>query len=98
MTGREIVSLNCWGFSMGLFDGLRRQFGEFLTRNEASLKAEFYLPTAVNALIREGRVRVKVLPTPCHWFGVTYREDRSVVMESIRALIRAGEYPERLWS
>jgi hypothetical protein len=98
LTGREIVSLNCWGFSMGLFDGLRRQFGEFLTQNEANLKAEFYLPTAVNALIREGRARVKVLPTPCHWFGVTYREDRSVVMESIRALIRAGEYPERLWS
>jgi hypothetical protein len=98
MTGREIVSLNCWGFSMGLFDGLRRQFGEFLTRNEANLKAEFYLPIAVNALILEGRARVKVLPTPCHWFGVTYREDRSVVMENIRALIRAGEYPERLWS
>ncbi len=98
LTGREIVSLNCWGFSMGLFDGLRRQFGEFLTHNEASLKAEFYLPTAVNALIHEGRARVKVLPTPCHWFGVTYREDRPVVMESIRGLIRAGEYPERLWS
>jgi hypothetical protein len=98
LTGQEIVSLNCWGFSMGLFDGLRKQFGEFLGRNEASLKAEFYLPTAVNGLIRGGRARVKVLPTPCHWFGVTYREDRSVVMENIHALIRAGEYPERLWS
>jgi UTP-glucose-1-phosphate uridylyltransferase len=97
LTGREIVSMNCWGFSMGLFDGLRRQFGEFLNHNEASLKAEFYLPTAVNALIREGRARVKVLPTPCHWFGVTYREDRPVVMENIRTLIRAGAYPERLW-
>ncbi|MGO8927785.1 MAG: nucleotidyltransferase [Limisphaerales bacterium] len=97
LTGREIVSLNCWGFSMGLFDGLRRQFGEFLNHNEASLKAEFYLPSAVNALIREGRARVKVLPTPCHWFGVTYREDRPVVMENIRTLIRAGEYPGRLW-
>jgi hypothetical protein len=98
LTGREIVSMNCWGFTPGLFGGLRRLFGEFLDRNEANLKAEFYLPTAVNALIREGRARVKVLPTPCHWFGVTYREDRPVVMESIRALIRAGEYPERLWS
>jgi hypothetical protein len=97
LTGQEIVSLNCWGFSMGLFDGLRRQFGEFLDRNEGNPKAEFYLPTAVNALIREGRARVKVLPTPCHWFGVTYREDRPVVMEEIRAQIRAGEYPERLW-
>jgi hypothetical protein len=41
---------------------------------------------------------VQVLPTPSHWFGVTYREDRPVVMESIRALVRAGAYPERLWS
>jgi UTP-glucose-1-phosphate uridylyltransferase len=98
LTGRETVSMNCWGFSMGLFDGLRRQFGEFLDRNEANLKAEFYLPTAINTLIQERRAQVKVLPTPCHWFGVTYRDDRAVVVESIRAMIRAGEYPERLWS
>jgi hypothetical protein len=97
LTGREIVSMNCWGFTPGLFGGLRRLFGDFLNRHEADLKAEFYLPTAVNALIHEGQARVKVLPTPCRWFGVTYREDRAVVMESIRALIRAGEYPERLW-
>jgi UTP-glucose-1-phosphate uridylyltransferase len=98
LTGRESVSLNCWGFTLGLFGGLRRLFGEFLTRNEANLKAEFYLPTAVNTLIQEGQARVKVLPTESHWFGVTYREDRAVVMESIRALVRAGEYPQRLWS
>jgi UTP-glucose-1-phosphate uridylyltransferase len=98
LTGRETVSMNCWGFSMGLFDGLRRQFGEFLDRNEGNLKAEFYLPTAINALIQERRAQVKVLPTPCHWFGVTYRDDRAVVIESIRAMIGAGEYPERLWS
>ncbi len=98
LTGREIVSMNCWGFTPGLFGGLRRLFGEFLDRNEANLKAEFYLPTAVNALVQKGQARVKVLPTPCHWFGVTYREDRPIVTESIRALIRAGQYPERLWS
>ena len=90
--------MNCWGFSLGLFEGLRRQFAEFLDHNEGSLKAEFYLPTAINSLMREGRARVQVLPTPCRWFGVTYREDRPVVVESIRALIRAGEYPERLWT
>jgi UTP-glucose-1-phosphate uridylyltransferase len=98
LTGREIVSMNCWGFTLGVLDGLRRLFGEFMDRNEANLKAEFYLPAAVNALIQEGRARVRVLPTPCHWFGVTYREDRPVVMENIRAMIRAGEYPARLWS
>jgi hypothetical protein len=98
LTGREIVSLNCWGFTLGLFDGLRRLFGEFLTRSEADLKAEFYLPSAVDALIRQGKARVKVLPTDSHWFGVTYREDRAVVIESIRALVCSGEYPQRLWS
>ena len=97
LTGHEIVSLNCWGFTPGLLGGLRRLFGEFLTRNAANLKAEFYLPTAVDALIREGRARVKVLPTESHWFGVTYRADRAYVVENIRALVHAGEYPPRLW-
>jgi hypothetical protein len=97
LTGQEIVSLNCWGFTLGLLDGLRRLFGDFLDHNTANPKAEFYLPTAVNVLIQERQARVKVLPTPCHWFGVTYREDRAPVTESIRALVRAGEYPERLW-
>jgi len=97
LTGQEIVSLNCWGFTPGLLDALPRLFAEFLDQNFVHPKAEFYLPTAVNSLIQEGRAQVKVLPTPCHWFGVTYREDRAVVTESIRDLIRAGEYPERLW-
>ncbi len=97
LTGREIVSLNCWGFTLALLGELRRLFGEFLTRDGANPKAEFYLPTAVDALIREGRARVKVLPTESNWFGVTYREDRAYVIESIRALVRAGEYPPRLW-
>lgn len=98
LTGREMVSMNCWGFTLGLFGGLRREFGAFLELNEANPKAEFHLPTAVNALVQQGQARVKVLPTLSHWFGVTYRDDRPVVMESIRALVRAGEYPERLWS
>ncbi len=97
LTGLEYVSMNCWGFTPGLLEELRRMFAEFLARNQNNLKAEFYLPTAINALIQQKRALVRVLPTPCHWFGVTYREDRAVVVESIRALIRKGEYPERLW-
>lgn len=97
LTGGEIVSLNCWGFQCGLFGHLRRLFAEFLAANQANPKAEFYLPGAVNALLQAGSAQVHVLPTPCSWFGVTYREDLPVVIESIRQLVRAGEYPERLW-
>lgn len=96
LTGREIVSLNCWGFTPSLFGHLRRLFGEFLRRHAGDLKAEFFLPDAINQLIREGHAQVKVLPTASAWFGVTYREDRPVVVENVRALIRAGAYPERL--
>ncbi len=98
LTGREIVSLNCWGFTPSLFGHLRRIFGEFLRCHGGDLKAEFFLPDAINQLIREGRVQVKVLPTPAAWFGVTYREDRPVVVENVHALIQAGAYPERLWA
>ena len=98
LTGHEIASLNFWGFTPAIFPELRRLFREFLHRNQANLKAEFYLPSAVDALIRESRARVRVLETPASWFGVTYREDRPVVVERVRALIRAGEYPEKLWA
>ncbi|MEI7728085.1 MAG: nucleotidyltransferase [Verrucomicrobiota bacterium] len=97
LTGHEAVSLNCWGFQPGLFDHLRMLFADFLKQHGQDLRAEFYLPFAINALIQQGKARVKVLPTPCSWFGVTYREDRPRVVEGIRALIRQGAYPERLW-
>ncbi len=62
------------------------------------LKSECYIPNTVGELVRAGQARVKVLRTRDSWFGVTYREDRPRVVESIRALIADGHYPERLWS
>jgi hypothetical protein len=98
LTGGEFVSLNFWGFQPGLFGHLQTQFTEFLVKNQNQPKAEFYLPAAVNHLVQVGRASVKVLPTPCSWFGVTYREDRPLVVGGIRALVQAGEYPEKLWT
>lgn len=97
MTGDEIVSMNMWGFRPGIFDALRSQFAEFLKKARRDEKAEFYVPTVVNELIRSGQAQVKVLRTRASWFGVTYREDRAGVTEGIRRLIRSGRYPERLW-
>jgi len=97
LTGRETVSLNCWGFTLSIGAHLRRLFESFLRANPGNLKAEFYIPAAVNDLVREGCVRVKVLPTCAQWFGVTYREDRALVTQSIRRLVERGIYPARLW-
>ena len=50
-----------------------------------------------DALIREGKARVRVLPTCERWFGVTYKEDKQVVVDSIQALIQQGVYKEKLF-
>jgi NDP-sugar pyrophosphorylase family protein len=97
LTGDEIVSMNIWGFTPAIFDQLRRGFSAFLKENLREEKAEFYIPVAVNALVAAAKARVRVLRTPDSWFGVTYREDRPRVVESIRALVQSGRYPERLW-
>lgn len=98
LTGDEPVSMNFWGFTPAVFPQLREVFDAFLRQSGQDLKAECYIPNTVGALIKAGKARVKVLPTTASWFGVTYREDRPRVVESIRQLIARGDYPEKLWS
>jgi dTDP-glucose pyrophosphorylase len=98
LTGDEIVSMNMWGFTPSIFDHLRREFAEFLRAHPGDEKTEFFIPSAINNLINAGRERLKVLRTPDSWFGVTYREDRPRVTESVRRLIQQGLYPEKLWT
>lgn len=97
-SGDEIVSLNCWGFTPALLPALESQFRAFLAARGAEPKAEFYLPAAVSTMIAQGAATARVLPTESTWFGVTYREDKPRVEAAIAALVRAGLYPERLWS
>ena len=96
-TGNEPVSLNFWGFTPRIFDQLRESFETFLEQNGTDPKRECLIPTTMNDMVAAGKARVKVLPAEGSWFGVTYREDRPRVVESIRALIAAGAYPEKLW-
>jgi len=96
-TGSEPVSMNFWGFRPDFLPELESQFLAFLKARGHELKSEYYLPGAVDAMIRGGRGSVRVLETPDRWFGVTYREDKAFVEERIRTLIAQGQYPESLW-
>jgi len=91
------VSMNFWGFTMSLFDELETDFPRFLRLNMENPKSEFLLPNFVGDLVREGRARVKVLPTDERWFGVTYQADRPRVQAAVRDLITQGRYPQNLW-
>ncbi len=94
----SLVSMNFWGFEPDIFAELERQFREFLAANAARLdKAEFLIPEAVGVLIRRGKARVRVLPTPESWFGVTYPQDRVRVQAAILDRVRQGTYPADLW-
>ncbi len=96
LTGDEAVSMNFWGFTPAVFGQLRDNFTAFLKKSGQEEKSECYIPTTVNELITSGLGRVKVLRTNDSWFGVTYREDRPRVIESVRQLIARGVYPEKL--
>ena len=78
-------------------DGLEEGFIKFLSNvKEGDLKAEYLLPSTIDELIKAGKATVKVLPTSDKWFGVTYKEDAPVVIDSIKKLVESGVYPEKL--
>lgn len=91
------VSMNMWGLPAAFLDELEKGFPEFLSGiKEGDIKSEYLLPKIIDKLVEQGKVRVRVLETPDKWFGVTYKEDKQAVVESLRALIASGVYPEKL--
>lgn len=94
----SLVSMNMWALKMPFVDLLKEGFAEFLKAPADPLKDEFLLPIYIDQLLHENRVSVRVLETPDQWFGVTYKEDREAVMQSIRALIASGAYEKDLYS
>ena len=91
------VSMNMWGFTPEYFTYAEEAFKAFLTENSQELKAEFYIPTLVNDMIKSGKATCQVLDTTAKWFGVTYADDRQMVVDKIQALVDAGVYPDKLF-
>ena len=98
--GEAIVSMNLWGFGRSFVNEVKARFPRFLEQALAQnpLKAEFYLPSVVSALLEEGKARVKVLHSADKWYGVTYREDKPLVQKAIADMTVAGLYPSPLWN
>lgn len=92
----SLVSMNFWAFSPAFFAQLEEAFIRFLMESGTQLKSECYIPTVVDHLIHGGYAECPLLRTTSQWFGVTYPDDKPVVVESIQKLIEAGEYPSPL--
>lgn len=90
------VSMNMWGFSCSILKELNKRFITFLEKEvpKNPLKAEYFLPTVVGELLKEEKATVQVLKSTDKWYGVTYKEDKEVVVEAIAAFKEQGLYPE----
>lgn len=91
------VSMNLWGFNPGIFKTLNQQLAEFLQNTKDPLKDEFYIPSAVDKILKEKSATVEVLQTSSYWFGITYAEDKSKVSAAIAEQYVNGTYPDPLW-
>jgi len=96
-TGKEIVSMNLFGFKPSCFNILREDFRNFINESGMDLKSELLIPNSLDRYIKKGDIKIRVLMSNERWFGVTYREDKPFVVESIRKMIRDGVYPARIY-
>ena len=91
------VSMNFWGFHPTVLQEIETQFRDFVQSNMDKPKAEFYIPTVVNNLIKSGKIQLQVLTSESQWYGVTYPEDKDTVQQALRDMAAKGMYPGKLW-
>ncbi|MEG0109141.1 MAG: nucleotidyltransferase, partial [Lachnospiraceae bacterium] len=95
----SIVSMNMWGFTKSILEEVKAAFPLFLDRELKNnpQKCEYFLPMVVSDLLKANKATVSVLTSQDKWYGVTYKEDKPVVVEAIQNMKNQGLYPEHLW-
>ena len=97
LDGKALCSMNMWCFTPDYFERSAEIFEGFLEANIGELKKEFYIPYAVDCMIKDGGAKCDVLATPSRWFGVTFKEDRPGVVAKFAQLVADGVYPSPLY-
>jgi len=96
VNAKDLCSMNMWCFTPDYFTLSAAVFEKFLDANINELKKEFYIPYAIDCMIKDGTGKCDVLSTPSHWFGVTFKEDRPGVVAKFAELVEKGVYPSPL--
>ena len=92
------VSMNYWGFHPTIFKHIEDGLLQFMKNNSTNPTAEYYIPDIVTQLIQTNESVFNVIPTEDNWFGVTYKEDKQMAVDTIKSHILNGIYPSNLWS
>lgn len=92
------VSMNMWGFTPEFIELLEEGFKKFFENIEGEeLTKEYLLPIYIGELLEKNKISVKVLKTNDRWFGITYKEDKDLVVNSFKKLIEKGVYSSNLF-
>ena len=94
----SFVSMNYWGFHPSIFKDIEAGLHNFMKENSNSPTAEYYIPNIVSDKIKAGKIAFAVIPTNDNWFGVTYKEDKQMAIDTLNKYIENGVYPKNLWS
>lgn len=94
----SVVSMNFWGFTPLFFDQLEKDFRIFIANNADNIKAEFYIPSVANDLIKKNEAEITMLTSNDKWFGVTYKDDKETTIKRVKDLVDKGIYPTNIWS
>ena len=73
---------------------------QILPLNSSQFLLDFFpqdVFSQLTELIEENKAKIQVLRSTDKWFGVTYREDKPLVVEAIARKTAEGQYPEKLW-
>ena len=97
LAAKALCSMNMWGFTPDYFTKSEAIFSDFLRANSGELKKEYYIPYAVDCIVKAGQGKTEVLSTPSKWFGVTFKEDRPGVVAKFQELADKGVYPTPLY-
>ena len=99
LPAETVVSLNMWGFTRSILEEIRDGFPAFLKEGLKvnPMKCEYFLPSVVSRLVMEDRASVKVLKSHDKWYGITYKEDKPVIVKAIQEMKDGGLYPQNLW-
>jgi len=91
------VSMNFWGFTPRIFEVAQNMFSKFVEENGDNPKSEFFIPSVPDYMVKNDMASFRVIPTSSKWFGVTYKEDKPIVQDSISNLVNEGVYPDKLF-
>jgi NDP-sugar pyrophosphorylase family protein len=93
-----IVSMNFWICNPSIFDYIETYFKNFLNVPENLEKSEIYLPFVAQEMMVNGLININVITAKSDWFGVTYYEDKTEAVDTLKSLTEQNEYPSPLWN